>query len=149
MNRKKPKVPAKARSPSVDINRIPGIYDKTRQAVEYIDSLSDGKPEVSKTIISCTSIAIYSRYGNEDPFLVMDEMLIDCANHMYAMEEMLDPGTTSSTETECSHVAQCDGSDCSLCIFAPIRTIDLSNIRRAYGSQFTETSGPSNTNTKS
>ena len=138
----KKKQTAKARSPSVDINGIPEIYEKTKQAVLYIDSLSDNEPEVSKVITSCASIAIYSRCGLTDPFLVMDEMLIDCANHMFEMEEMLDPGTTTRTESGCPHAAECKGSDCSLCVFAPIRTIDLSNIRRAYGIQMTPTSGP-------
>lgn len=140
---KKKKQSAEARSPSVDINGIPEIYEKTKQAVQYIDSLSGNEPEVSKVITSCTSIAIYSRHGLQDPFLVMDEMLIDCANHMFEMEQMFDPDTTTCTESRCPHAAECKGSDCSLCVFAPIRTIDLSNIRRAYGTQITPTSGPS------
>ena len=139
---------AKARSPSVDINGIPGIYEKTKQAVEYIDSLSNDEPEVSKAIVSCTGIAIYSRDGARDPFLVLDEMLIDSANHMFEMDEMLDPGTVTRSESMCPHAAECKGSDCSLCVFAPIRMIDLSNIRRAYGAQSTETSGSSDTNTE-
>ena len=137
--------PAKASTVSVDIGGIPGIYEMTMQTVQYIDGLSGNQPELSKAISSCTSIAIYSRYDLDDPFLVIDEMMIDCANHMFEMEDMFDPGTESRTETGCPHMSQCGGSDCSLCVFAPIRSIDLSNIKRAFAPQTTNTSPNSRT----
>ena len=138
---------AKARSPNPDINSIPEIYDKTQKAIEYIDILSEHDPTVSKAITSCTAVAIYTRESEvDDPFLILDEIAIDHVDHISLMADMLDDGTWTSSSNKCPHESECGDSDCGTCIFAPLRTIDVAELRCSF--QVSLTSGSTNTNHK-
>lgn len=132
--------PAEARSPGVDANSIPGIYDKTMQAVEYIENLSDHDPEVSKVISTCSTLAIYAKESpTPDPYLMMDEIMIDHANHLYEFDLMLDNGSWATVQQRCPHESECGNSDCGTCIFAQLKHIDIGRISDAL--QSTPTSG--------
>ncbi|MBE6521854.1 MAG: hypothetical protein E7Z62_01810 [Thermoplasmata archaeon] len=121
---------AKARSPGSDINLIPGIYDKTKQAIDYIDNLSDHDPEVSKAISSCTNVAIYTRESQVvDPHLIQDEMVIDNVNHMYQMNEMLDNGSWENHDHQCPHAKECGNASCDTCVFAQLRVVNVERLR--------------------
>ena len=51
------------------------IYDRTMQAMEYIENLSDHDPRVCKVITTCSSLIIYAKDSQtSDPYLMMDEM---------------------------------------------------------------------------
>ncbi len=73
---------ARTRSPGVDADSVPCIYDRTMQAVGFIEHLSDHDPGVSKVITSCSTLMICTK-GSEtsDPYLMIDEIMIDRANH--------------------------------------------------------------------
>ena len=144
---RKQKILAQARSPSVDINSIPEIYDKTQKAIEYIDDLSGHDPTVSKAIASCTTVEIYTRESQvDDPFLIQDEMTIDHVNHMSQMADMLDDDTWTSSNSKCPHEKECGESSCCTCIFAPLRTIDVAELRCSF--QVSLTSGSTKTHQK-
>ena len=132
--------PAEARSPGVDANSVPGIYDKTMQAVEYIENLSDHDPEVSKVITSCSTLFIYSKYSEtSDPYLTLDEITIDHVNHLYEIDQMLDTGSSVTSQQRCPHESECGDSDCGTCMFAQLKHIDIGRIGDAL--QYTPTSG--------
>ena len=133
---------AKARSPGIDANSIPMIYDKTMQAVEYIDGLSDHDPEVSKVITSCSTLFIYAKESQiSNPYLMLDEITIDHANHLHEIDLMLDVGSSVTVQQRCPHESECGDSDCGTCIFAQLRLIDIRRIGEAV--QTTPTSGGS------
>ena len=131
---------AKARSPGTDANSIPEIYDRTMQAVDYIENLSDHDPEVSKVITTCSTLVIYAKGAQtSDPYLMIDEITIDHVNHLYELDEMLDNGSETHTGIRCPHESECGNSDCGTCIFAQLKHIDISRLSNAI--QSTVTSG--------
>ena len=110
--------------------------------MEYIENLSDHDPKVSKVITSCSSLIIYAKDSQtSDPYLMMDEMMIDHVNHLYEIDEMLDDGNRTTTEKRCPHESECGDSDCGTCIFAQLKHIDIRRIGEAV--QTTPTSGGS------
>lgn len=128
----KNKVSAKARSPESDITCIPEIYDRTVMAIDCIDRLSGYDPEVSKAIASCATIGIYVRQSEvDDPYLIADEMYIDHVRNIYHIGEMLDDGTWTERVMNCPHVRDCGDSCCDTCMFAQLRTIDMSRLRES------------------
>jgi len=131
---------AKARSPGVDANSIPMIYDRTMQAVDYIENLSEHDPEVTKVITSCSTLFIYAKDSQtSDPYLMLDEITIDHANHLYEIDQMLDSGSSVTAQQRCPHESECGDSDCGTCIFAQLKHIDIGRIRGSF--QTTPTSG--------
>lgn len=133
---------AKARSPGVDANSIPMIYDRTMQAVDYIESLSEHDPDVSKVVASCSTLFIYAkRSQTSDPYLMIDEITIDHVNHLFEIDQMLDGGSPTTVRHRCPHESECGDSDCGTCIFAPLRLIDIGRMGGAM--QSTPTSGGS------
>lgn len=122
----------------IDINSIPMIYDRTMQVVRCIDQVSDHDEMISKAIASCSSLFIYARASQtSDPFLLMDELTIDCVNNLSDLNEMLDDGTWTQSRNRCPHEAECGNSDCGTCIFAQLRTIDVANLRQSAQSSLT------------
>lgn len=134
--------PAKARSPGVDVNSLPMIYDRTMQAIDCIEDLSDHDPEVSKVIASCSTLLIYAKYSEtSDPYLMTDEIMIDHVNHLHEVHQMLDGGDPTTAWHRCPHESECGDSDCGTCIFAQLRHIDIAMMSDRM--QSTPTSGGS------
>lgn len=115
-----------------NIGSIPELYDRTVLAIGYIDTLSGHDPEVSKAIASCATVGIYVRQSEvDDPYLTTDEMVIDQVNNMYQLTEMLDDGTWTERVMNCPHARDCGDSCCDTCMFAQLRTIDMSCLRES------------------
>ena len=69
MIRTNSKGPARDRSPGVGADSVPGIYDRTMQAVGFIEHLSDHDPRVSKMITSCSTLVFYTK-GSRPPIRI-------------------------------------------------------------------------------
>ncbi len=138
---------AKARSPTRRIGSIPEFQEKLDTVVDIIDSISDNDPDVSKAISSCSVVTIYSRDTEaRTSFQVFGSMVMDLAMNMGDLAESYDDGTWTESEDPCPHARECGSSDCSLCVFAPLRTIDLTRMRGAV--QRTPTAGDAIDTTK-
>ena len=120
------------------IGSIPMIYDSTMMAVDFIDRLSGHDPDISKAVASCATLAVYSMLSEvDDPFLLMDEIMIDHVNNLGDLGEMLDDGTWTVSGSRCPHESECGDSDCSTCVFAQLRHIDVGMIGKSMQSSMT------------
>lgn len=131
---------AKARSPTRRISSITDFQERLDTVVDVIDNVSDHDPDISKAIGSCSLITVYMRNTEaRTSFQAFGGMVFDLAMNMGDLAEIYDDGTWTESEEQCPHSGECGSSDCSMCVFAPLRTIDLTRMRGAV--QRTQTVG--------